>query len=224
MSDAAAKTARGIAAALVQTVEATWSAIRDHNPDVPPVIVTLGAGAKKQGLVLGHFAAGAWQSGDHEVSELFVGGEGLKAGAAELLVTLLHEAAHGLAHTRGIKDTSRQGRYHNDRYRTLAEEIGLTVSKDAKLGWSPSALTDNSRQQYADQVDQLAGVLVAYRRSFGRADDTGRPSSNNGVSAVCDCGRKIRVSRTVYELGPIQCTLCETPFTAPDESENEGDE
>ena len=32
---------------------------------------------------------------------------------ADVLDTLLHEAAHALAAARGIKDTSRQGRYHN---------------------------------------------------------------------------------------------------------------
>jgi hypothetical protein len=35
----------------------------------------------------------------------------------------VHEAAHGLANTRGVKDTSRQGRYHNKRFRALAEEL-----------------------------------------------------------------------------------------------------
>ncbi len=34
-------------------------------------------------------------------------------GAADVLGTLLHETAHALAHVRDIKDTSRQGRWHN---------------------------------------------------------------------------------------------------------------
>jgi hypothetical protein len=60
-----------------------------------------------------------WQHGEDQVSELFIGGEGLQAETSTVLVTMLHEAAHGIAHTRQIKDTSRQGRYHNDRYRNL---------------------------------------------------------------------------------------------------------
>lgn len=51
-----------------------------------------------------------WQHGDQLLSGLFVGGE-LQRGNAEILATLLHEAAHGVAATRGIRDTSRQGRY-----------------------------------------------------------------------------------------------------------------
>ena len=56
-----------------------------------------------------------------------MGGEGLRRGARAVLGTLLHEAAHGVATTRGIKDTSRQGRYHNRRFAELAAELGITV-------------------------------------------------------------------------------------------------
>ena len=54
-----------------------------------------------------------------------ISGEGLRRTAHDVLGTLLHEAAHALAHARGIKDTSRQGRYHNKHFKTLAEELGL---------------------------------------------------------------------------------------------------
>src|SRR6266542_4043035 len=44
------------------------------------------------------------------------------AGAGRVvLATMLHEAGHGLAAARNLKDTSRQGRYHNAKYKALAE-------------------------------------------------------------------------------------------------------
>ena len=43
---------------------------------------------------------------------MLVSGEGLQRGPTDVLGTLLHEAAHGLAQARSIQDTSRQGRYH----------------------------------------------------------------------------------------------------------------
>lgn len=46
--------------------------------------------------------------------------------------------AHALAHVRGIKDTSRQGRWHNTKFKALAEELGIEVSKDPRIGWSPT--------------------------------------------------------------------------------------
>ncbi|WP_156046190.1 hypothetical protein [Herbidospora cretacea] len=53
--------------------------------------------------------------------ELFIAGELLALGAARVLQTMLHEAAHALAHVRGIKDTSRSGnRYHNSLFAELA--------------------------------------------------------------------------------------------------------
>ena len=42
-----------------------------------------------------------------KLPEVFVGDEGLARGPADVLGTLLHEAAHALADVRGIKDTSR---------------------------------------------------------------------------------------------------------------------
>jgi len=57
-----------------------------------------------------------WHDDARQLPEVFVGGEGLARGPAEVLGTLLHEAAHALADVRGIKDTSRQGRWHNARF------------------------------------------------------------------------------------------------------------
>ena len=46
---------------------------------------------------------------------LFVAGECLAESPRQTLQTMLHEAVHALAHTRGVKDTSRGGKYHNKR-------------------------------------------------------------------------------------------------------------
>jgi hypothetical protein len=67
---------------------------------------------------------------------VLVSGEGLQRGPVAVLGTLLHEAAHGLACARCIQDTSRQGRYHNRRYATLARELGLDVAHMQPIGWS----------------------------------------------------------------------------------------
>src|SRR5262245_57591103 len=85
---------------LTIALERTWRMVRKAHPDVPPVIITIGSGAEKTGLKFGHFAAAKWQHNDQAVSELFIGGEGLRRGAVELLDTVLHEAAHGVAFTR----------------------------------------------------------------------------------------------------------------------------
>lgn len=227
-----------ITAGLVAAIESTWKAIQAHHSDVPDVVVTIGAGSKAMGLVLGHFAANRWITGQnedaHTIHELFVSGEGLQRSAADVLGTLLHEAAHAAAETRGIKDTSRQGRYHNAKFKAIGEEFGLTLSCDKTIGWSTTSVPAETAEQYADQVHTLEGAMIAYRRAEGLAgifggllggdngseggegDDDKPTKPKNGYSAECGCGRKIRVSASTYEAGPITCGLCGEPFTAPD--------
>ncbi|WP_024799306.1 hypothetical protein [Nocardia sp. BMG51109] len=197
---------------LVAALETTWAAIRAQHPDVPDVVLTVGSGsAGNSELKLGHFAPNRWIRGEFELHELFIGGEGLQRGAVDVLGTLLHEAAHGVATTRDIKDTSRQGRWHNERYRALGEELGLTLAHDPKIGWSTTTVPDQTRERYRAELDELAFALVAYRR---REPDRrgGRKSNNNGVTAECACPRKIRVSQSVYDAGPIYCGNCGEPF------------
>ncbi|BEK92720.1 hypothetical protein [Nocardia seriolae] len=198
---------------LVSALETTWVKIRHLHPDVPAVVLTVGAGSVGGELTLGHFAPNRWIRGEYELHELFVGGEGLQRGPLDVLGTLLHEAAHGVAVVRNIKDTSRQGRWHNERYRALGEELGLTLAQHPKIGWSVTTVPDGTRAQYRDELEELTFALVAYRR---REPDphSGRKSSNNGVAAACDCGRKIRVSRSTYEAGSIYCGNCNSRFTA----------
>ncbi|MEA9986092.1 hypothetical protein [Subtercola sp. RTI3] len=202
---------------LVAAIETVWKSIQDRHEDVPAVVVTLGSGTAKQGMKLGHFAADRWMRGDELVHELFVGGEGLQRGGVGVLGTLLHEAAHGAARAREIQDTSRQGRFHNAKFRAIGEEFGLNLEKDPSIGWSVTTVPADTERSYADEITTLDGGLVAYRLTEMSAG--GRKSNNNGVTALCGCGRKIRVSKTVYAAGPISCGLCGSDFEAEDDDE-----
>lgn len=207
-----------ISTPMVAALEQAWAAIRQQHPEIPPAVIVLGAGSigAKGGLRLGHFAAMRWHNdttnGDAagHLAEVFVGGEGLRRGAAEVLGTLLHEAAHALADVRGIKDTSRQGRYHNTRFKTLAEELGIEVTKDPRIGWSPTSVPTTTRQRYADTITALTDALRLYRAPEQTGGDTGK--SKNPPPCVCECGRRIRVATSVLEAGPITCGMCGTDF------------
>jgi hypothetical protein len=204
------------ASAVVAALERAWTAIRAHHPDAPQVVVILGAGSEaRRGLFKwGHFAAARWRVAGSNRPEVLVSGEGLNRGARPVLATLLQEAAHGLANTRQIKDTSRQGRWHNQRFAALARELGLTIAFDKKTGWSQTSLTDQLADRYADQLAGLDAALGLWRhaeRQHGPA--TG---SRNLLACSCACGRKLRVARTTLEQAPILCGGCEAPFE-PDE-------
>jgi hypothetical protein len=229
-------------APILAALEHAWSAIRRRHTDLPEVIMVLASGsdgAPSGWLKLGHFAAMRWETGDESpMPEVFIGGEGLARGPVEVLGTLLHEAAHALAHARGVKDTSRQGRYHNQRYAELARQLGLDVQQARTIGWSDTTVTDETAAKYASTIAELAKALTIYRRSEmflagsgGNEDgddgvtgggDTvrgprrpgakgGRPSGN-GLVCRCDCGRRIRVAPTVLGAGPITCGVCGAIF------------
>jgi hypothetical protein len=206
-----------ISTPMVAALEQAWAAIRSRHPDVPPVVVVLGAGsigAPGGRLRLGHFAAMRWADGagaGERLAEVFVGGEGLARGPVDVLGTLLHEAAHAIAHVRGIKDTSRQGRWHNTRFKALAEELGIEVTRDPAIGWSPTTLPDQTQQHYADTVAALGQALRLYRSAEAAGGETRKPGP---PACVCSCGRRIRVAPSVLDAGPITCGVCGSDFEA----------
>lgn len=206
-----------VTAPLVAAIESAWAEIRTRHQDVPDVVVTIGSGSEARGLRLGHFAADRWMRGEEAMHELFVGGEGLARGGASVLATLIHEAAHGAARTRGIQDTSRQGRYHNTKFKAIAEEFGLSIEHDRTIGWSTTNLPDATAASYAREVDALTKAITAHRRAEATVTGGGRTSSNNGKAAVCGCGRKIRASIAVIDAGPILCGICGSEFEPEEE-------
>jgi hypothetical protein len=149
---------------------------------------------------------------------VFVGGEGLVRGPADVLGTLLHEAAHALAHVRGIKDTSRQGRWHNARFKALAEELGIEVTKDSRIGWSPTSIPAGTRDAYGEVIAELRRALRLHRSV--EITDGGRTKKPSPPPCVCECSRRIRVSPTVLAAGPITCGVCGSDFL-PEEREDE---
>ena len=198
------------ASLLVAALEHAWQAIRQQHPRVPEAVLVVASGAAGKRLALGHFAPHRWQVHGTDRHEVLVGGEGLQRGPVDVLGTLLHEAAHGLAQARGIADTSRQGRYHNRRYATLARELGLDVTIQAPIGWSATSVPEPTAGFYARQLEELQTALVLWRRRETPA--TAGTRSRNLLACRCPCGRKLRAARTTLAEAPILCGACAQPF------------
>jgi hypothetical protein len=142
-----------------------------------------------------------------------ISGEGLRRTPGEVLATLLHEAAHALACERGIKDTSRQGRYHNKHFKTCAEELGLHVEHDDRTGWSASTITDVTKVAYARQLHELTQALTMWRHGETTTGPAARRNTNL-LAACCPCGRSIRVAASTLAEAPIICQACDGKFQA----------
>jgi len=209
-------------AGLVGALESAWTAIRARHPQIPAVVIVIGSSvAPKPGEApkWGHFASLRWQHGATRLPEVLVCGEGLSRSPAEVLTTLLHEATHALADARGIQETSRQGRWHNKRFVALAAELGMTVAKDQRVGWSVCTLMAGTADSYRPVLAELAAAMRAYRRPE-EATVRSRTNNNNGLTLACDCARKIRVSVAVAEEGPILCGTCHTRFLSDEQRES----
>ena len=116
----------------VAALESAWADIRSRHEDVSDhVVFRIGTGSagRRGRLVLGSITVNpTWAARSVDPTkyrEVFIAGETLAMHPATLLETLIHEAAHSVAFTRGVKDTSRQYRYHNRRFRAICEEMGL---------------------------------------------------------------------------------------------------
>jgi hypothetical protein len=202
----------GAASLLVAALERAWQTIRKNHPDVPDAVVASGSEGKR--LNLGHFAPHRWQVNGSDRHEVLVGGEGLQRGPLEVLGTLLHEAAHGVAQARSIKDTSRQGRYHNRRNAALAAELGLEVTTV-----SPSAGPPRPRRSRPLPATPRSSRSLPRRWCCAppRAPHRQRYPVPEPGGLQCPCGRKLRAAKATLAEAPILCAACQQPFEPDDQ-------
>jgi hypothetical protein len=93
------------------------------------------------------------------------------------------------------------------------------VARAGAIGWSATTVPDATAALYRAELRRLDAALVAYRHAEPGDGRGGRASSNNGVSARCGCGRRIRVAESVLDAGPITCGLCGSDFIAGETGE-----
>ena len=209
--------------AIVAALEAAYADVRARHPELPEVVFATGTGLMgrwveaREGAVVDTDALAAGRR-----PEVFIAGERLAQGAESVLETILHGSAHALAVVRGVKATSRGGRYHNRRYLALAEEVGLCHPgpADKVFGWSHTELTDATRERYGSTIARLQDGITAYLESPEAAAAPKRTGkSRNLLRAACACPepRVIRASRKVLESDPVICGRCMAPFTADED-------
>jgi hypothetical protein len=201
------------ASRILKVLEDIWLEIRRWHPEIPPAVIIIASGTEGKQARLGHHAPGRWNVAGQQYAEVMISGEGLRRTPGEVLGTLLHEAAHALAHERGIKDTSRQGRYHNKHFKTHAEQLGLTVEHDDRFGWSAAKITSATEFAYARQLRDLAQAMTLWRHGETTPGPTARRNTNL-IAAICPCGRSIRVAASTLAEAPITCQACDQDFQA----------
>lgn len=209
--------------ALIEALTRVWSSIRAHHHGVPGVMLLAAPSLRGDLSVLGHFAPLRWRhrhDGKTGYHEVLVVAEHLDRSAADIVETLLHEAAHALNFERLIRDCSRS-QYHNRAFKAAAEELGLAVEQVPHYGFALTTLRESTRQRYVEAINQLEGVLIHRAKppqtkggpSKGGEDELpGDHSGSRNRKAICQCPFIIRVAKTTLQQTTIRCENCGSEF------------
>lgn len=196
---------------LTDALSRVWDAIQTHHPSVPSVVLLPVPNPHKHQNVLGHFAAMRWQpktdGGGLHLHEVVVVAEHLNRSAADIVGTLLHEAAHALNFELGIHDCS-ANQYHNRAFKAAALELGLQVEQVPHYGFAVTTLLPETVEKYAAQIAELESVLVHRKGLYARM----RPPMHRLFKASCQCPLNIRVARATIAATVIRCETCDQPF------------
>lgn len=139
-----------------------------------------------------------------EQYELNIGAGKLNRPIESVVATMLHEMVHlyNLAHD--VKDTSRGDTYHNNRFKAKAEEVGLVIEYDSRIGWS---VTSPSESLIDYIISQGWEDICIFRQGVGNQDPGGsekKPSSTRKYQCP-HCRMSVRATKTVR----IICADCE---------------
>lgn len=139
----------------------------------------------------------AWKSKDDESKdggfyEINMCAEHLTRPFEEVCGTLLHEMVHLDNIGKEIKDTSRNGTYHNKRFKETAEQHGLSIDRDSKYGWTITKLNDDAKA-FVATLDGSAFQL--FREKAPRLSKAGSSSSRKYVYPCC--GLIVRATKEV---------------------------
>lgn len=156
---------------------------------------------------LGHCTCGrVWRNGHHQDEkgqyEISIGAEYLDRMVCYVVATMLHEMVHLYHLQNGIQDTSRGNAYHNKRFKEKAEEVGLIIEYDKRIGWSVT----KPSQELSDYVcahrwQEVPLCRISPPAAAGKK--VKKPSSTRKYECPA-CGLSVRATRDVR----IICAEC----------------
>ena len=117
-----------------------------------------------------------------------------------------------------IKDTSNRGIYHNKRFKALAEERGLQISRHETYGWTITEPTEKTLDFCI--INQLEDIQIVRQTAYSIGISGGKagsgstpvarpkkPSSTRKYICPC-CGNSFRATKTLRVL----CMDCNVQF------------
>ena len=120
--------------------------------------------------------------------EIVVCGEYLFRDVDEICATFLHELVHLYCNQYQLKDTSRGCTYHNKVFKKVAEEHGLDVSYDQRIGWSPTTIKEAEKEFIRRTVN--GSVFVMTRKYHKRPKGQPEKEDPNTVEPTLGGGEE----------------------------------
>ena len=131
--------------------------------------------------------------------ELNIGAGTLDRPIENVVSTMLHEMVHLYNQMHGIQDCSRGNTYHNKKFKEKAEEVGLIIEYDKKIGWSITSPSDDLLAYVAKRKWEK----ITLGRDEKLTESSGKKSSTRKYQCPC-CGMSVRATKEVH----ISCMDC----------------
>lgn len=197
--------------------------VRFFNNELPGIQIFLTPNIKE----VVHFEKNAkfvFNRTSEEVGHLNVSATVLGLSPQDMCAAFLHEMCHQYCYLNGIKDTSRQGTYHNKKFRDVAYDHGLLAVKDKAnhYGWSETFVSPDLVQWCRINVPERP-IDMLYYRTYAPALVPQRatakllnPNSHSKKYQCPVCGDSWRATKYVYSMcrnhhAPVDMVLVDDP-------------
>lgn len=162
---------------------------------LPPCVITIQEDSTRVGSYGWCTSQPVWKENKKEYYEINMCAEHNARTVTDVASTLLHEMVHLDNIGKGVKDTSRGGTYHNNKFKENAEQHHLIVGDKDKYGWHKTTLDDTARELALS----VFGQIHLHRVSDPKAPKVRKPSSTRKY--VCPfCEMSVRATKEVRIL------------------------
>lgn len=161
-----------------------------YNNELPTPMITVYPTAKQNAF--GWFTpAKLWtdENKETQLHEIALSAEYMNRSYIDVIGTLHHEMIHLYCHINGIKDTSRNGKYHNKNFKEESEKRGFVYdydTPDKRHGWS----FNKKSEELIETIKSFNLDEDAFKVARAIEKQNKRPQRR--FSYECGCGTRIR--------------------------------
>lgn len=203
-----------------RVLEEAWGQMRRLVRGLPPAVITFVDTGGRRGR-LGHFAAHTWKAKKKGAAHEVAINPGLFATAEQLLMVLLHEAAHAVLFEEDPHQKQHYGGcslndpyYHTEIFKLKCEALGLRCElRNRRYGYADTSWPNKGvPQQYKGLLALLRAKLP--RGTFMSKSEPEPPQWNPLIRLTCKCAdvRVVYIRRREQSRGGIQCQVCGGQF------------